>query len=260
MLGLSYRRITQVFEVFGVRISHMSAWRDVQEMAEALKRNKRWQQVRVMGLDGAYVRGMGKIQPVLIAIDLGTGKPVEIGYVNEHDPQAVRKWFEPIIKRLGVSVVVTDDLKTFQTVTGQLGLEHQVCQFHVRRWVGRTLKQLRETVPKEYQWVVEETKQLIDDLPQDGNRRLFELWKEVKVRRKGSGALTSVDQLRNLLIRLSENWDRYCTFYWQKDVPWTNNGTEQVIGKMKIRSKSVRGYKSEQGMLNGLMLAGSGAW
>lgn len=37
------------------------------------------------------------------------------------------------------------------TLTGQLGLEHQVCQFHVRRWVGRTLKQLRETVPKEYQ-------------------------------------------------------------------------------------------------------------
>ena len=45
---------------------------------------------------------------------------------------------------------------------------------------------------------------------------------------------------------------------WDKDVPWTNNGTEQVIGRMKVRSKIVRGYKTESGMLAGLMLAGSG--
>jgi len=260
MLGLSYRGIATVFEAFGVTISHTSAWRDAQEMAQALKHSNRWKSVRVMGLDGAYVRGMGKTNPVLIAVDLGIGKPIEIGYVNERDPQAVRKWLEPIVKRLGVTVIVTDDLKAFQTVAEQLGLEHQVCQFHVRRWVGRGLKQLRETVPKEYLWVVEEVKQLIDELPPDGSRRLFELWKAVKVRRKGWETLAPVDQLRNLLIRLSENWDRYCTFYWQNQVPWTNNGSEQVIGRMKIRSKTVRGYKSEQGMLNGLMLAGSGIW
>jgi len=260
VFGLSYRKLTIVFEAFGVSISHMSAWRDAQEIAQALKRSKCWKSVRVMGLDGAYVRGMGKTNPVLITVDLGTGKPVEIGYVNERDPQAVRKWLEPIVKRLGVTVIVTDDHSSFRVVAEQLGLEHQVCQFHVRRWVGRGLKQLRETVPKEYLWVVEEVKQLIDELPPDGSRRLFELWKEVKVRRKGRGAFTPVDQLRNLLIRLSENWERYCTFYWQNEVPWTNNGTEQVIGKAKIRSKSVRGYKSEQGMLNGLMLASSGIW
>jgi hypothetical protein len=35
-------------------------------------------------------------------------------------------------------------------VAEKLGLEHQICQFHVRRWVGRTLRELRETVPKEW--------------------------------------------------------------------------------------------------------------
>ena len=260
MLGLSYRGIAMVFEAFGVTISHMSAWRDAQETAQALKHSNRWQPTRVMGVDGAYVRGMGKTQPVLIAVDLGTGKPVEIGYVNEHDPQAVRKWLEPIVKRLGVTVIVTDDLKSYRSVAEKLSLEHQVCQFHVRRWVGRTLKQLRETVPKEYLWVVEEARQLVDELPQDGSRRLFELWKQVPVKRKGSGSLTPVDRLRFLLVHLSEQWDRYCTFYWQKEIPWTNNRTEQVIGRMKVRSKSVRGYKSEPGLLNGLLLAGSGIW
>jgi len=36
MLGLSYRGIATVFEAFGVTISHMSAWRDAQEMLNGL--------------------------------------------------------------------------------------------------------------------------------------------------------------------------------------------------------------------------------
>jgi hypothetical protein len=47
-------------------------------------------------------------------------------------------------------------------------------------------------------------------------------------------------------------------FDWQVDVPWTNNGAEQVIGRIKVRSKTVRGYKTQSGLLAGLMLAGSG--
>ena len=38
------------------------------------------------------------------------------------------------------------------------------------------------------------------------------------------------------------------------DVPWTNNMTERAIGRSKIRYKTVRGYKSESGLLNGFWL------
>ena len=34
----------------------------------------------------------------------------------------------------------------------------------------------------------------------------------------------------------------------------TNNVTERVIGKSKIRYKTIRGYKSEDGMMTGLWL------
>ena len=61
--------------------------------------------MRVLGVDGAYVRGMGKTNPALISVDLGIGKSVEIGYVFERDPQAVREWLEPIVKHLGVTVI-----------------------------------------------------------------------------------------------------------------------------------------------------------
>jgi transposase-like protein len=259
ILGLSYRGITGVFAVFGVGIARMTAWRDVQEEAKHVKRNRIWKPVRVLGLDGAYVRGWGKQQAVLVAVDLGEGKPVAIGYVDEHNPDAVRRWLEPLVKRLGVSVMVTDDLVFYKGVADKLNLEHQICQFHVRRWVGRALRELQEAIPKEQLTVIDEVKQLLAELPPDGGRRLFELWKQIPERRTGQeGPRSALEQLRNLLIRLSEHWPQYRVFDWQKDVPWTNNGTERVIGKMKMRSRTVRGYKTESGMLAGLMLAGVG--
>jgi len=56
---------------------------------------------------------------------------------------------------------------------------------------------------------------------------------------------------------LSEHWPTYKIFDWQQDMPWTNNGTERVIGRMKMRNRTVRGYKSEPTMLAGLMVAGT---
>jgi len=115
----------------------MSAWRDAQEAAGNLKRKRMWKQVRVLGLDGAYVLGWGEKRAVIVAVDLGEGKPVAIGYEDEHNPDAIRRWLEPIVKRLGVSVIVTDDLMQYKTVAEKLDLEYQICQFHVRvGWDG----------------------------------------------------------------------------------------------------------------------------
>jgi len=256
VLGLSHRGIEAVFPVFGIEIARMTAWRDVQELAGQKKRQRMWQPVRVLGLDGAYVRAWGKTRAVLMAVDLGTGEPVAIGYLDEKDSQAVRRWLEPLVKRLGVSVIVTDDLSTYRTVAEQLDLEHQVCQFHLRRWVGLALYELKQELPEGYQEVIAEIKHLVNELPAQGGSRLFELWKRTPVVKSARDEpLTPSERLRNLIIRLSENWHRYRVFDWQPDVPWTNNATEQVIGRGKVRSRSVRGYKTRDGLLNGFMLA-----
>jgi transposase-like protein len=255
-LGLSYRGIEVIFTAIGAGIDHMTAWRDVQERNEHLRHQRLHKPVRVLGLDGAYVRGWGELRPVLVAVDLGNREPVAIGYVDENKPQAVRRWLEPLVQQLGVSVIVTDDLVHYKTVAEKLDLAHQICQFHVRRWVGRTLKELHQTLAEERHPVLDEVKQLLSELPPEGSKRLFELWKQIPERRAGRDqALSPLDQLRYLLIRLSEHWPNYRLFTWQNGVPWTNNGTEQVIGLMKVRSRTVRGYKSRNGMLAGLMVA-----
>ena len=257
-LGLSFRGVCTLLSGIQVGLSPMTVWRDAQGEAEQLGRKNQWKRVRVLGVDGAWVLGWGEKRPVMIAVDLGDGQPVAVGYVDERDLQALRSWLEGLVQRLGVGVIVTDDLGLYRTLAKRLNLGHQVCQFHVRRWVGRALKELEHTIPKEWGWVLEEVKELITDLPPEGDRRLYALWKEVAVRRgKDRSHLTPIDQLRELLIHLSEVWGDYCAFYIDPDVPWTNNLTEQVIGRMKMRARTVRGYKTWPGMQTGLLLAGT---
>jgi len=66
-----------------------------------------------------------------------------------------------------------------------------------------------------------------------------------------------VNQLRDLLIRLSEALEGYGAFYSDPDIPWTNNATGPMIGRMKMRARTVRRYKTWPGMQMGLMLAGT---
>jgi len=109
--------------------------------------------------------------------------------------------------------MITDDLFSYKIVAEKLQLGHQVCQFHVRRWVGKTLKELQETLPQEWLWVLEEIRQLIDLLPLDGSRTLYALWKQLPGRRSlPSQARSVMEQLRDLLLRLSDHWQNYSTF------------------------------------------------
>jgi transposase-like protein len=260
ILGMSYRGSSRYLSAFGITLSRMSIWRDVQQRGEQCIDERKWQPVRVLGVDGAYVRGWGKTQPVLVAVDMGTGEPVTVGYVDEKDPKAVKKFLEPLMQRLGVSVIVTDDLASYKQVAQTLQLEQQICQFHVRRWVGRTVHELKQTLPPEWVGVVEEVHQLLKDLPFQGDKRLVALSRQLPPSQMGKegSQYSPLDQLRYLILRLAENWTHFRVFDWQSEVPWTNNPTEQVIGKMKMRARTVRGYKTKSGMLNGLFVSAAG--
>jgi transposase-like protein len=220
-LGLSYRSSSLILSGLKVMVSFMTIWRDVQAESQKIKKCNPWKPVRVWGLDGAYVLGWGEKQPVLVAVDMGTGEPITVGYINEYDPQAIIRWLRPLVRQHGISVIVTDDLSSYKVVAEKMQLGHQVCQFHVRRWVGRTLKDLQETISKEWLWIVEEVRQLLDGLHPEGSQRLHTLWKQLpgrcSVQNKSRSA---IEQLCDLLVRLSRDWHTYCTFQSEPKVPW----------------------------------------
>jgi transposase-like protein len=143
--GLSLWGAATALAAFGIRLSHMTVWRDLQDQAGLLEQRWPWQGVRVLGSDEAYPLLAGKKRPVLIVVDLRDGQAVAVGLIDEANPRATRRFLEPLVKRLSVSALVAGDLASFRLVSEKLGLEHQVCQSHVRRWVGRLLCQLRET-------------------------------------------------------------------------------------------------------------------
>jgi hypothetical protein len=225
--GLSYRKVEAILSAFGVSLSRMSSWRDVQSGAEGLRRKKQWKAARVVGVDGAWVNGQG----VMVAVDRGDGEPLKIG------------------------AIVTDDLAIYRGIADKLGLGHQACHFHLRRWVGRACWDLGQRLPEEWLWIIEPIKVIMEELPPDGGKQLLDVYTQLPGHLKRGQERTALDQLRFLLIRISENWERYTAFFHDPGIPWTNNRTEQAIGRMKMRARTVRGYKTTSGMLNGLLVS-----
>ena len=127
------------------------------------------------------------------------------------------------------------------------------------RWVGKALNDLEKKIAEGYpgwEWVVEEVRGLVDDLPPKGDERLLELWQQVQKEagsRPPKQEATTLQRLAGLIVQLMENWGRYRLYLTEKGVelgvPATNNLTEQMIGNGKVRSRTVRGYKSTGGVL-----------
>jgi len=251
-LGLSYRSVAMILAVFGVNLSHMSGWRDVQETGKQIRRRLKWKAARVVGVDGAWINGRG----IMVAVDLGDGELLSIAGIDEKEKANLQAWVKMLKQKHNIGAIVTDDLATYKEIIEELELGHQVCQFHVRRWVGRALKKLEEEIPPEWLYVILEIRQLIDELPSNGDKLLHDIWKEMPGRiTKPNEERTPLEKLRDMVLRLSQDWGSYIAFYDDPGIPWTNNRTEQIIGRLKSRAKRVRGYKSTDGLLAGSLVA-----
>ena len=251
-LGLSHRSVVLILSVFGVYLSHMSGWRSVQREGKDIQQKLKWKSARVVGVDGAWLHGKG----IMVAVDLGNGELLALAEIDEKEKDAVTVWLKTLKQKHKIGAIVTDDLASYKEIADELELGHQICQFHVRRWVGKALKTLEKELPPEWLHVIPKVQELINDLPVNGSKVLYELWKEMPGRTtRPQEKRTPLEKLRDLVLRLSKDWERYIEFYSDPGIPWTNNRTEQIIGRLKNRAKRVRGYKSSRGQLMGNLVA-----
>ncbi len=258
--GFSTRNVSGLFQAFGVTLAHMSVWRDVQARAESLSQRRPRPPMRVLGLDGVYGRVAGQPHAATVAVDPGNGQLISLAQIDEHAVEQVVAWLKPLVVELGIEVLVTDDLKEAAQVAEQLGLQHQVCQFHLLRWVERMLRELQSEIQSEWGWVLERVRQLVKELPAAGQQELFALYEQLPAERRARGARASpMYRLRQLVLRLSEHWDRYRLYQERSDVPRTNNRTEQAIGRWRTRSRSVRGFKSTAGVQSAFWVCANGS-
>lgn len=235
-LGLSLQSISYVLAALGAPIAKMTSWRDVQEAGlGAARRLVLPESVAVMGVDETVLKVKGKQR----VVEPGSGAVLGLELLTQRDSPAFIRWLKQYAQELGVEVMVSDDLATYKPVVEELGVEHQVCLAHVRKNVKRRLKEI-------VGWEPEKAKiaELVRDLPKEGGLELLELEKAVR----------SAPKLRELVVDLVEKWRSLVCYQRKSGVPRSNNRTEQGMGQSKIRYKTVRGFKSETGLINGLHL------
>jgi Transposase IS66 family len=245
-IGASLRMVTGLLGVWQRAVCHMTVWRDLQWAA--LRRPAK-AKVRVAGLDGFYCKVKGQEKGLMVMLDMSDGQPVELGEVEEANPETLLAWLLPLAQQYGVEVIVTDDQSSYPIVAHDLELKRQVCRFHALRWMMLALKECETTLGEAWQDTIDEVRRIIRNLPDDGPHLLHLLWKRIvppKGERTPEG--DALAKLRLLVLKMSENWQQYALFLAEQGVPTTNNATERAIGRWRNRSKTTRGFKSLEGL------------
>ncbi len=234
--GLSCSATAHILQLQEAGIAPVTVWRDAQTLGQRLRqRPRRGGTVPVMGADETYVHLRGRTVCLGVVTDAQTGETLGVEILVEQDAAAFLGWLRGFVKDLGVQVVVTDDLSTYKPVLARLGVQQQVCIAHVRKNIT---KRLRDLPGQEA--VKEAVRAFVRDVPPWGERALRELTK----------TLRRNVPWRRFLSELAEKWHSLRRFQEHPAVPRTNNVTERAIGRGKVRYKTVRGFKSEEGMLN----------
>lgn len=235
--GLSCSIAAQFLRLHEAGSAPVTVWRDAQVLGRRLRQRllPGARRVAVLGADETYLRVRGRTVCLGVVTDAQCGETLGVVVLGKQDTASFLRWLRPFVQALGVQVLVTDDLSTYKPVVEQLKVQRQVCVAHVRKNVTVRLRKL----PGQ-EAVKEVVRELVRDFPPWGEPALREL---AKVLRRNV-------PWRRFLSELADKWASLRCFLEHPDVPATNNVTERAIGRSKVRYKTVRGFKSEEGMLN----------
>lgn len=280
-LGLSCSATSHLLGALGVDVSKITTWRDAQEAGEALRRKRPSGRVRILGADETVFGIRGRKVVVGFVVDAQSGKTLGFEVLFEGDGKAFKEWLEPYAKELGAEALVTDDNDSYGIAVAELGLSHQLCIAHVRKFVKRRSKSILEQAEREwgegeeakeqYNKLEEDLKWLkglLEELHEEGERQIGQmhreyLWAQPPTRKeeeeegaKSKEKASCGYRMRMLTLELWQKWKKIRLHLREPELELdgTNNASERAIGRSKVRYKTMRGYKSEEGMSNGIVL------
>lgn len=268
-LGLSCSAASHLLGALGADISKMSVWRDAQEAGEALREKRPAGRVRSLGADETVFKVKGKEVVVGFVVDAQSGRTLGFEVLFEGDGRAFRRWLEPYAKELGAEVLISDDNDSYSVAAAELGFSHQLCVAHVRKYVTKRAKSILEQADKEWGEVDPEklaeldadlgrTKEVLDGLGEEGGRELGRLHRRYLWARPPDpgGSASAGYRMRMLTLELWNKWGKLRLHAKEPELglDGTNNASERAIGRSKVRYKTMRGYKSLEGMTNGVAL------
>ncbi len=266
-LGLSCSASSHLLRAVGADIGKMSVWRDAQQAGEVL-RNRPGGKVTALGVDETVFRVRGREVVVGFVTDARSGRCLGFEILSQGDGEAFAQWLKPYVEGLGVEVLVTDDNHSYGVASRRLLIEHQLCITHLRKYVRRRSRSILEQAEREWgerdpklerlREDMRRVRELIDVLDEEGGRELGHIhlgyiW---AVRPEKQEPASAGYRMRLLTLKLWEKWLKLRLYLRrpQLGLDGTNNCTEPVIGRSKVRYTTMRGYKSLTGMENGIRL------
>ena len=270
-LGLSCSAASHLLGALGAEVAKITVWRDAQEAGEALRRKRPAGRVRVLGADETVFGVKGREVVVGFVVDGQSGRTLGFEVLFEGDGKAFEGWLEPYAKELGAEVLVSDGNDSYGIAAAELGLSHQLCIAHVRKYVKRRSKSILEQAEgergnqedegyrrKKLEEDLKRLRGLLDELPEAGGRRIGQLHLEYLWAKppEPAGSASAGYRMRMLTLELWNKWGKLRVHLADPGLglDGTNNASERSIGRSKVRYKTMRGYKSDEGMSNGIVL------
>ncbi len=145
---------------------------------------------------------------------------------------------------------------------------HQLCIAHVRKYVTKRSKSIVEQARREWSANSEKLaeleadlkrlRELVGELKEEGEREIGRLHRRYLFARPPDrgGSASSAYRMRMLTLGLWNDWKKIRLHLARPEfrLDGTNNASERSIAKSKVRYKSMRGYKSTEGMINSIAL------
>jgi hypothetical protein len=203
---------------------------------------------------------------LLISVDALSGLSLSIDQVGAQDAQTLSEWMDPIAKRVGAQVLVSDDADALKTVADELALSHHVCKSHGKRTTQDLIQELCPKVAIDEDGSLKacgvDPQQAKADLVRLGERIVsrkpeevgqvqerYQRYLNARAPRKGERA-SLASRLRRLCGDRYKLWSRLTgDRKWnerhqeQEHVDGTTTACERAIGWwIKERSRSMRGY------------------
>ncbi len=255
MLGLSYRGVERFLPLLDCRGGKSSVERDVEEAGQRsrdLHDQAPRMHFRVVGVDGTGAAMAGKDRGLLFFVGIGPGGGlIGVEPLHEEQTQEVRQHVARVMAEVGAQELRTDEHSVYEGIVPEG--RHKLCLTHwlkskckraadLGRWAemqeapfeSQTMRELLELLRK---------KPRAPTVPEELSR----LVRRYIYARKGLPG-----KVNQLLQHVERTWEKV------SDDPAdpTNNATERVIGlTLKIRAKTMRGFKSEQKVLSHPMLS-----
>jgi len=249
MLGLSYRGVETFLPCLDCAGGKSSIERDIDSAglnAEAYhKTAMKMMRIRVLGVDGTGATMAGQNKGVLFYVDVEKTRLICVESIQEKDARKVRRHVARVMAAVGAEELRTDEHPCYKGIASEN--RHRLCLTHWRKskckrahdLYQRSAKEGRELEARSMQELLEMLR--LDPRPPRPPPELEQL--VIRYSRCRKGLLWEINKLLQHVERM------WCQVS-DDPVDATNNATERVIGlTFKIRSKTMRGFKSERKVL-----------